>query len=213
MGKERVTHSVRSHHRHLLVRSASLGAVFTEGHDRDEQLLNQLDSFYKASRYEDDLEVDAGLLEELRSRMDSFMQISEYMFRQIVTEYSEPIRDISKDDAGQRVTKNMDEEDLEEAVQIDTPMQRPSVDLCETEIGVVKLLASSVDNLQYIYLFGHRCQRFTEEGLNVNVQRDQKHYDLLIVTHSDIRQQVGQLTADVLAMLGASVHLLVFTKA
>ncbi|WDF69209.1 hypothetical protein PQ465_02220 [Sphingobacterium oryzagri] len=212
MGKERVTHSVRSHHRHLLVRSAALGAVFTEGHERDEQLLNQLDSFYKASRYEDDLEVDAGLLEELRSRLDSFMQISEDMYRQTATEYSEPILDLSINDVEERVTENMDEEDLEEALQIDTLIQVPE-DLGETVYSVVELLASSVDSLQYIYLFGQRCKRFTEKGINVSVQSDQKHYDLLIVTANDIRQQVGQLTTEVLAKLGATLHLLAFTKA
>ncbi len=213
MGKERITHSVRSHHRHLLVRSVALGAVFTEGHDRDEQLLNQLDSFYKGSRYEDDLEVDAGLLEELRSRMHSFMQISEDMYRQMVTEYSEPMGKLSVNDEEERVIENRDEENLEKAVQIDTPMQVPAVDLDETASAVIELLASSVDSLQYIYLFGQRCKRFTEKGINGSTLIDQKHYDLLIVSGSDIRQQVGQLTTDVLTKLGATVHLLAFTKA
>ena len=79
----------------------------------------------------DNLEVDAGLLEELRSRMDSFMQISQDMYRQMVAEYSEPIGYVSEDNAAERVTKNTDEEDLEEEEQIDTPLQTSPVYLVE----------------------------------------------------------------------------------
>jgi len=58
IGKERITHSIRSHHSCLKDIDSGYNGIFDDDSDEDINLLQLLENIYRATRYEDNFYVD-----------------------------------------------------------------------------------------------------------------------------------------------------------
>src|SRR5690606_33931834 len=81
--------------------------------------------------------------------------------------------------------------------------------------SVLNHIQSRVDVNICVFLFGSRARRFEIQGINTkegNQDITDHYYDLLIVSESDIREQVGNIQAAINQEPGISVLLLSFTQ-
>src|SRR5690606_8071200 len=69
VAKERITHSIRCHHLYLKEISAMYVSIFDEERDTDIYLLQILEDIYRATRYEDNFQIDIDVLEQLERKM------------------------------------------------------------------------------------------------------------------------------------------------
>lgn len=200
VGKERITHSIRCHHLYLKEISSVYNGVFDEDDQDDIVLLQILEDIYRSTRYEDNFEIDFDTLKRLEVKMEVLHLNAEQIIEGIIAlferQYIENHHVIG-----------------------------PSHPL-EQEMTVGKLdngyLKSAVEQLKLsisepfaIYLFGHRVHSFFMEGIN---QRESKgicdfYCDLLVVSETDIREQVGNIQTIINQDQRNSFLLLSFTRA
>src|SRR5690606_20401419 len=193
MGKERATHSIRSHHRYLVRMAPSLATIFKEGKPEDETLLRFLEDVYRAARYEDDFQVDLDVLQKLEERMENFMQITDTMFMDSVTDFKDYAFEV--DSPNEKLEDSVESEvnSLQDLSNHDSI----SLECCVNESADKKLeliitrLKNTID-IQGIYLVGQRTRSFVINGINKPSNTDiyDYYFDLLIVSENDIRETI-----------------------
>lgn len=214
MGKDRPTHSIRSHHRYLVRMAPSLATIFKEGKPEDETLLCFLENVYKAARYENDFDPDMDILLQLENRMETFMDLTDTLFQQSVTDfkhYSSPYN------SRETIVPESQEDSIDEMIEAGA---NPSDSADNEKTASFKLtyivdsLRERLDDVCGIYLFGQRTRSFRIEGINEQVDDGvcDFYFDLLIVSENDIREQIGHAQASINQTDGISVLLLSFTK-
>ncbi|HIY74810.1 MAG TPA: HEPN domain-containing protein [Candidatus Sphingobacterium stercorigallinarum] len=78
--KERITHSIRHYHRHTMNICPIYNSIFDETQATDLILLRFLEKAYRESRYEDEFNVDLGMLDQLEAKMVRLRQHAQYIF-------------------------------------------------------------------------------------------------------------------------------------
>lgn len=214
MGKERATHSIRSHHRYLVRMAPSLATIFKEGKPEDETLLRFLEDVYRAARYEDDFDANMDTLLQLENRMETFLKLTDTLFQESVTDFK---HHSCTDNSRETMVSESQEDSLNEVIEADA---NPTDSAVKENAASFKLkyiadrLKETLDDLCGIYLFGRRTRSFVMEGINEQVDDGvcDFYFDLLIVSENDIREQVGNTQATINQTAGISVLLLSFTK-
>lgn len=214
MGKERATHSIRSHHRYLVRMAPSLATIFKEGKPEDETLLRFLEDVYRAARYEDDFDANMDTLLQLENRMETFMEFTDTLFQQSITDFK---HHSFTDNYREAIESESQEDSLNEIIEADA---NPTDSAVKENTASLKLkyiadsLEETLDDLCGIYLFGRRTRSFMIEGINEQVDDGvcDFYFDLLIVSENDIREQVGNAQASINQTDRISVLLLSFTK-
>ncbi|WP_437917691.1 hypothetical protein [Sphingobacterium sp. LRF_L2] len=215
VGKERATHSVRSHHRYLVGMAPSL-TIFKEGRPDDEILLQFLDEVYRAARYEDDFDVDLDFLLKLEERMENFMQITDAIFKGSVTDFRDYDFEVdrSKENIEDRVESQIKllqdiatDDSIKAAYDGNKSAANKKLEL------IINRLQHIVD-IQGIYLVGQRTRSFVTNGINKlsNTAIYDYCFDLLIVSEIDVRETIGNIQASINKELEVSVLLLSFTR-
>lgn len=194
IGKERITHSIRSHHLCLKDIDGGYNGIFDDENDEDINLLQMLENIYRATRYEDNFYVDIEMLIEIESKMKALMAYSKKTIEKVIDRFEEISTSYLKSVNAQlktEVTKESDEDRLNNVV--DRIKESLSIDMA-------------------IYLFGQRKRSFSMEGIHTIVDDGDHHYDLLIVGDADIREQVSNLQANLNQSSDTSILLISFTK-
>ncbi|WP_262249908.1 HEPN domain-containing protein [Parapedobacter soli] len=201
--KERITHSIRCHHRFLQEACAFYPAIFDDGKNEDIHLLQVLEDVYRATRYEDNFQVDLDTLLQLEHKMEAILSTAESIFERVIRAFEEhqaskvEILELDAEPSNSK-QKGVFEYDK------DNPLE-----------SVLNHIQSRVDVNISVFLFGSRARRFEIQGINAKdgIQDITDHYyDLLIVSESDIREQVGNIQAFINQATGVSVLLLSFTQ-
>ena len=215
MGKERATHSIRSHHRYLVRMAPSLATIFKEGKPEDETLLRFLEDVYRAARYEDDFQVDLDVLQKLEERMENFMQITDTMFMDSVTDFKDYAFEVDSPNEKLKDSVESEVNSLQDLSNHDSI----SLECCVNESADKKLeliitrLKNTID-IQGIYLVGQRTRSFVINGINKPSNTDiyDYYFDLLIVSENDIRETIGNIQTSINKELKVSVLFLSFTR-
>lgn len=201
--KERITHSIRCHHRFLQEACAFYPAIFDDEKNEDIHLLQILEDIYRATRYEDNFQLDLDILLQLEHKMETVLSTAETIFERVIQAFEEhqaskvenPEHDAESSNSKQKGVFEYDK---------DNPLE-----------SVLNHIQSRVDVNISIFLFGTRARRFEIQGINAkegNQDITDHYYDLLIVSESDIREQVGNIQAAINQERGISVLLLSFTR-
>lgn len=201
--KERITHSIRCHHRFLQEACAFYPAIFDDEKNEDIHLLQVLEDVYRATRYEDNFQVDLDTLLLLEHKMEAVLSTAEIIFEQVIRAFEEhqaskveiPEHDAEPSNSKQKGVFEYDK---------DNPLE-----------SVLNHIQSRVDVNICVFLFGSRARCFEIQGINTkegNQDITDHYYDLLIVSESDIREQVGNIQAAINQERGISVLLLSFTR-
>ena len=199
-GKERITHSVRTHHMYMKKISSMYHGVFEEEEHEDYILLQVLEDIYGASRYEDYFDIDPEVLEKLEVKMERLHVLADQIFQQVLItieqQYAKHLQSMERTD---HVPLKIAIKKLE-----DYPKLK----------DVTQQLNENLPEPVSIYLFGHRTLSFSIKGINEHESTEvwDNYFDLLVVSKTDIRVHVGNLQALIHERLGTSVFLLSYTK-
>lgn len=216
MGKERATHSIRSHHRYLVRMAPALATIFKEGKSEDETLLRFLEDVYRAARYEDDFDVDLDVLQKLEERMENFIQITDTMFKDSVTDFKDCAFEV--DSPNEKLEYSVESE--VKSLQNISNHDSISFEYCVNESAaenklnlIISRLQDAID-IRGIYLVGQRTRSLVIDGINKpsNTAICDYYFDLLIVSENDIRETIGNIQASINKALNVSVLLLSFTR-
>ncbi|WP_156305785.1 HEPN domain-containing protein [Sphingobacterium endophyticum] len=86
-GKERITHSIRSHNMALQIIYPYLRPVFDFDRRSDNDLLRTLEEIYRATRYEDGFQIAPEALERIEKKMDALRELSDSISIKITTNF------------------------------------------------------------------------------------------------------------------------------
>lgn len=216
MGKERATHSIRSHHRYLLRMAPSLAAIFKEGKPEDELLLQFLEGIYRAARYEDDFDVDLDILLKLEERMENFMQITDTIFKDSVTDFKDYAFEVDSpnekfEDSVESEVKSLQDISNHDSISFEYCVNERVAD---NKLNLIISRLQDAIDIQGIYLVGQRTRSFVIDSINKpsNTAICDYYFDLLIVSESDIREIIGNIQTSINKELNVSVLLLSFTR-
>lgn len=84
VAKEKLTHSIRCHHRFMDSICPMYQGVFDEENQRDIELLHILEKIYRASRYEDSFQVDPSTIGLMEKKMESLRKVAKIIFTDII---------------------------------------------------------------------------------------------------------------------------------
>jgi len=91
VAKERITHSIRCHHRYLKEISSIYAGVFDEDDHNDIVLLQVLEDIYRSTRYEDNFEIDLDTLKRLEVKMEALHSNAEQIFEGIIALFEQKV--------------------------------------------------------------------------------------------------------------------------
>ncbi|ERJ60217.1 HEPN domain-containing protein [Sphingobacterium paucimobilis] len=196
IAKERVTHSIRCHHLYMKEIISIYANVFDEDDHDDIVLLQVLEDIYRSTRYEDHFEVAPEMVKRLEEKMEALHKNGVQIFEHIISSFEKDHHLINQEHCLPReitVSKLDDNAYLEDAVE---------------------QLKRSISEPIAVYLFGHRARSFFIEGINERETTGicDYYFDLLIVSETDIREQLSSLQPFINERIGISLFLLSFTK-
>ncbi|UIR57107.1 HEPN domain-containing protein [Sphingobacterium sp. SRCM116780] len=87
--KERITHSIRCHHRWTKELSSLYTTIFDEEKEEDTYLLQLLGNIYRATRYEDNFQVGFETLLQLERKMEDLLANATEIFNQTVLSFEQ----------------------------------------------------------------------------------------------------------------------------
>lgn len=193
--KERLKHSIRGHHHYLKEISTIYDLVFDEDNDTDQYLLNVLEEIYRATRYEDNFDIDVETLVLLEGKMKQLSENAISIYNSIISSFE---CGFTTDDKG--ADANSDKNcSLFDVVKSDVDGKIASL---------VEELKSLLPEDISVYLFGYRAQRFEMESMGENSSNGKYYFDFLIVSLNDIRELVNSVQATLNENLDVSVLLL-----
>lgn len=196
LGKERITHSIRSHHLYLKDINVDYNGVFDDENEEDINLLQMLENIYRATRYEDNFYVDIEMLGQIESKMKTLIVHSKEIIDKALGRFEE---------IGETYLKIVHE-------QLQVESTKESVEDINSLCCLVNRMKEYLLIDTAIYLFGQRKRSFFMEGIAATVDDGDTHYDLFIVSDVDIRERVANLQANLNESLDVSVLLISFTK-
>lgn len=200
VAKERVTHSIRCHHLYLKEISSIYAGVFDEDDHDDIVLLQVLEDIYRSTRYEDNFEIAPEMLKRLESKMEALHRNGVQIFEHIISSFE----------------KNHTENHhlIDQAHYLPREITISKLDDNAYLKDAVEQLKLSISEPIAIYLFGHRARSFFIEGINERETTGicDYYFDLLVVSETDIREQLSSLRPLINERLGISLFLLSFTQ-
>ena len=200
IAKERITHSIRSHHQGLKEISSLYKDLFIEDETNDKTLLETLDEVYKATRYENNFQIDVDILESLEVKMEALHANAQEIFDHIIFEFEkifienqEIIEETISTENEKNLVKLKDGDGLKEAVE---------------------QITSNITEPISIYLFGKRTRSFISTGINTNENNaiNDYYFDLLAISNTDLRDHLNNLQTLINERLGINLFILSFTK-
>lgn len=169
--------------------------VFDEDNDTDQYLLNVLEEIYRATRYEDNFDIDVETLVLLEGKMKQLSENAISIYNSIISSFE---CGFTTDDKG--ADANSDKNcSLFDVVKSDVDGKIASL---------VEELKSLLPEDISVYLFGYRAQRFEMESMGENSSNGKYYFDFLIVSLNDIRELVNSVQATLNENLDVSVLLL-----
>lgn len=175
--KERIKHSIRGHHHYLKEISMMYDSVFDEDNVIDQHLLNVLEEIYRATRYEDNFDIDVETLFQLEGKMKQLSENAVYIYDSTIASFEEFVS--SRDEKPEVI--------IEDARLVDDASCFHKNDKVTEQVEKLKcLLPEDVA----IYLFGYRTQLFEMESVCEISNQGSYCLDILIVCHNDIRELV-----------------------
>lgn len=200
--KERITHSIRCHHRFLKESCSLYPAIFNDEVDEDIHLFQVLEDIYRATRYEDKFQVDLETLLQLEGKMETVLSAAVVIFEQVVLAFEQQVSNASIPDQDKKSSNSKQKTEFQ-------------FDKSTPQESILEYIHSQINEDISIYLFGNRTRRFEIRGVNVKDDKNETAdhcYDLLIVSDSDIRDKVMNIQASINQESGISVLLLSFTR-
>jgi len=197
LGKEKASHNIRSHHRYLGKTTGMLNTVFSEINDNDERLLSLLNETYCAVRYEDDFEISEEDINTLEIKMNALLGITEKLFHECLASFeSEYIYNIETENVA---VPHADVQLME------FPEYPYLKDILE------KILSFS--DIKEIYLISFYEQQYRQDNMEViGANKRFVDYTLLLVSETDIREEISQLQNSLNGSPYYFVHLLGHSK-
>lgn len=198
VAKEKVTHSIRCHHRHLNSICSLYHGIFDEDEHVDIELLHTLEMIYRSTRYEDSFQVELHTLEQLKGKMDALRKLASEIFDHMIDKCA-----------------NHPESRQEKVLPVGkshTPDLLPEEPL--TLESILAMVHQGISGNTLIYIFGQRqqsihIQKSITAGHNAEVVT---FIDLLIMTDRDQRSSVSSLQARINQMNGPKVCMISYTK-
>lgn len=201
VAKERLTHSIRAHHLYLKRISSVYTGVFDEEDVSDIHLLHVLEDIYRGARYENDFRINIDTLKQLELKMETLHTTAANVFDYMVSSFEGQHGVIASP-----IHQNIN-------LPIRTKCTKQDDNQCLN--GIIEQLKLSISNSVSIYLFGHRTRSFLVEGTindNENTGVSNEYFDLLIVSETDVRDQITNLQSEINKRSGVSILLLSFTQ-
>src|SRR5690606_35419175 len=197
MGKEKASHNIRSHHRYLGKITGMLNTVFSENNVNDDRLLSLLNETYCAVRYEDDFEIAEEDINTLEIKMNALLSITEKLFHECVTCFQS------------KYVYNLDKESVatpQLGMQLEEFPEYPYLK------DILKKILSYSD-IKEIYLISFREQRYRQGNMNlIGTSKRFANYILLLVSETDIREEISLLQNTLNGTSHYYVHLLGHSK-
>lgn len=200
IAKERITHSIRCHHLYMKEISSIYANVFDEDDHDDIVLLQVLEDIYRSTRYEDHFEIAPKMLKRLEAKMEALQKNGAQIFERIISSFEK------------RYTENHHLIDQEHYLPREITISKLADNECLKD--AVEQLKLGISEPIAVYLFGHRARSFFIEGINERetIGICDYYFDLLIVSETDIREQLSNLQPLINERKGISLFLLSFTK-
>ncbi len=198
VAKEKLTHSIRCHHRLMDSTCPMYKGVFDEENERDIELLHILEKIYRASRYEDSFQVDPATIGLLEQKMESLRKVAKMIFSDII----------------QKCTDH----NGADQVSLICPDQQKDMQVVPEELfnleRIIELTEKSLSGKVDILIFGHRersmsVQRSISSGYGEGTA---VYYDMVLVTVRDQRNAVSSLEARINQAKGPKVTMLSYTR-
>ncbi|NGM61964.1 HEPN domain-containing protein [Sphingobacterium sp. SGG-5] len=201
VAKERITHSIRCHHLYLKEISSIYACVFDEDDHDDIVLLQILEDIYRSTRYEDNFEIDSATLKRLEVKMEGLHKNAEQIFSHIMDSFEQAYLE------NHHIT--------DETHHLPGKITRTKMDENAYLKDAIEQLKVSLSEPFMIYLFGYRARSFFIEGM-INEREStgicDYYFDLLVISETDIREQLSSLQPLINERLGISLFLLYFTQ-
>lgn len=191
-------HSIVSHHRYLKKISSACSQVFDENDHKDAYLLRVLEGIYSGARYENDFHIKVETLLLLELKMEFLIKKTIEVIDHFNSSFKQQHIDLQ--------TPNLPDHCV---INNSKNMKLKN----DTLIKAVEHIKQSIAETITVYVFGHRKQSFIIEGINDKEipEIHKNYYNLLVVSNTDIREQVTSLQP----MIGDHYEvslLLAFTK-
>ena len=200
LAKERVTHSVRSHHLFLKEISSNYAEIFDEDNHDDIVLLQVLEDIYRSTRYEDRFEIDYETLTQLEVKMEALCKNAVHIFEHFISSFEKQyIESYHPVDQAHSLPRKITSRILDDNANLK---------------DAVEQLKQSISEPITIYIFGHRARSFFIEGINKSETTGicDYYFDLLVISEMDIRERLSNLQSLINQRLGISLFLLSFTQ-
>lgn len=198
VAKEKLTHSIRCHHRLMDSICPMYKGVFDEENERDIELLHILEKIYRASRYEDSFQVDPATIGLLEQKMEYLRKVAKMIFSDII----------------QKCTDH----NGADQVSVNCPDQQKDMQVVPEELfnleQIIELTEKSLSGKVDILLFGHRersmsVKRSISSGYGEGTA---VYFDMVLVTVRDQRNAVSSLEARINQAKGPKVTMLSYTR-
>ena len=197
LGKEKASHNIRSHHRYLGKITGMLNMVFSEVNDDDDRLLSLLNETYCAVRYEDDFEISEEDINTLEIKMNALLTVTEKLFKECLACF----------ESNYVYNREIDSIDMQQAdIQLEEFPEYPYLQ------GILKKILSFSD-MKEIYLISFRVQQYRQDNMElIGASKRFVNYILLLVSETDIREEVSLLQNSLNGTPYYFVHLLGHSK-
>lgn len=199
LAKERITHSIRYHHRHLKRISEFYTGVFTENSKNDMALLKVLENMYRGTRYEDFFSIDTSTLQQLEDKMKILVDIAEKVFEETIHFFQKIDTD-----------NNLQNDQIPDVL---TMMPIRNIDSNLQLKDAVDYVVSNISQPLTIYLFGYRHRSFFISGINTGDTGEDvdSYFDFLVITEIDLRESLSNVQVLFNKRQKASLLILSFT--
>lgn len=195
MGKDKITHSISCHQATLSKIHPYGKPVFDVDQRDDDDLLRTLDEIYRATRYEDDFRIDLETLEKIEQKMKALSELFEKIYIRFTTDFRHKFLVVNE-------TNNL---------QVSQSLVHP---IMEGMNPVLEYLNQEIQQDNYIQVFGSRIRTLEMQGITFRGVQEitlARNLDVLLITDQPIRDQVEQLTRDVLERFEIKILILNYT--
>lgn len=196
IGKEKMTHTIRVHHLSMQETSPFYRGVFDDFSEEDAHLLQKLDNIYRAARYEDNYLVDEEVLLAVEAKLKALVLHAPDIVDNAMVSFA-----------------GVHQANLEKpAEEIYSSSVARVVNGVDTLSLVVATLKERLPAAVEVYKFGYRVRSFVLEGIQDCIENKVSHFDLLIVSETDIREHVNNVQSAINQDSEITVLLLSYTR-
>lgn len=182
MGKDKMTHSIRVHQKHLRPYLPALGELFDEANDFENKLMQHLDDAYLKVRYGEGYQINKEKLLKAMKKGAEAQQFVASIYEKMIDEFEQKLHAQKED---QIVTSQTDTVSTEERC-IGTGAMKVSGNKFFLSHGDEKLFQINVIDVtvEQVYCIGHKSNTYTEKGLlkRDTLKLDDHNFLLLVIT-------------------------------